>query len=73
MKIYMVVASWYDVHEKSCHRNICAFTSKESAQKWIDEFPDDKELMDAFDKYIFFGCASHDEVDFWIEEYELKD
>ena len=44
MKIYMVEASWYDdVYEESWHRNICAFTSKESAQKYIDEFPEVNE------------------------------
>ena len=41
MKIYMVEASWYDdVYEKSYDRNIAAFMSKESAQKYIDEFPE---------------------------------
>ena len=45
MKIYMVEASWYDdVYEKSYDRNIAAFTSKESAQKYIDEF---SEVNDA--------------------------
>ena len=34
---------------------------------------DDKELMDAFDEYTCFDCASYDEVNFWISEYELKD
>lgn len=30
MKIYMVEAFWYDdIYEESCHRNICAFASKE--------------------------------------------
>ena len=44
MKIYMVEASWYDdVYEKSYHRNICAFTSKESARNYIDEFPEVNE------------------------------
>ena len=44
MKIYMVEASWYDkLYEESCHMNICAFTSKESAQKYIDEFPEVNE------------------------------
>lgn len=44
MKIYMVEASWYDdVYKESCHRNIGAFTSKESAQKYIDEFPEVNE------------------------------
>ena len=44
MKIYMVEAFWYDDrYEESCHKNICAFTSKESAQKYIAEFPEVNE------------------------------
>lgn len=44
MKIYMVEAIWYDdVYEESCHENVCAFTSKESAQKYVDEFPEVNE------------------------------
>ena len=100
MRIYMVRASWYnDVYEVSCCKNIAAFTSKESAQKYIDAFPEvneaaerrldelldkrgyksgqvidsnDKELFDAFDEYVCFDVP-YNEVDFWIEEYELKD
>ena len=41
MKIYMVEASWYDkLYEESCHMNIAVFASKESAQKYIDVFPE---------------------------------
>ena len=41
MKIYMVEAFWYnDVYEENCLQNIAAFTSKESAQKYIDAFPE---------------------------------
>ena len=44
MKIYMVEASWYDkLYEESCHMNIAVFASKESAQKYIDEFPEVNE------------------------------
>lgn len=44
MKIYMVEASWYnDVYEENCLQNIAAFTSKELAQKYIDEFPEVNE------------------------------
>ena len=44
MKIYMVEAGWYDKsYEQSFTQNICAFTSKESAQKYIDEFPEVNE------------------------------
>ena len=44
MKIYIVEAYWYDKsYEESFTRNICAFTSKESAQKYIDEFPEVNE------------------------------
>ena len=44
MKIYIVEASWYDrVYEQRFEQNICAFTSKESAQKYIDEFPEINE------------------------------
>ena len=47
MKIYMVEAFWYDdIYKESCHRNICAFTSKESAQKYIDEFPEVNEAAE---------------------------
>ena len=45
MKIYMVEASWYDdMYEESCMQNLAAFSSKESAQKYIDAFP---EINDA--------------------------
>ena len=41
MKIYMVETSWYDkLYEENFFQNIAAFTSKESAQKYIDEFPE---------------------------------
>ena len=41
MKIYMVETSWYDkLYEEYRFRNIAAFTSKESAQKYIDIFPE---------------------------------
>ena len=44
MKIYIVEAGWYDdVYEQSFTQNICAFTSKESAQKYIDAFPEINE------------------------------
>ena len=44
MKIYMVEASWYDkLYEESCHMNIAVFASKESAQKYIDVFPEVNE------------------------------
>ena len=44
MKIYMVEASWYDkLYEENCLQNIAAFTSKESAQKYIDAFPEVNE------------------------------
>ena len=44
MKIYMVEASWYDkLYEENCLQNIAAFTSKESAQKYIDAFPEINE------------------------------
>ena len=44
MKIYMVEASWYDhMYEENCLQNIVAFTSKESAQKYIDAFPEINE------------------------------
>ena len=44
MKIYMVEASWYDdLYEESECGNIAAFTSKESAQKYIDTFPEVNE------------------------------
>ena len=44
MKIYIVEAGWYDKsYEQSFTQNICAFTSKESAQKYIDEFPEVNE------------------------------
>ena len=44
MKIYMVEASWYDkLYEENCFQNIAVFTSKESAQKYIDEFPEVNE------------------------------
>ena len=44
MKIYMVEAGWYDKsYEQSFTQNICTFTSKESAQKYIDEFPEVNE------------------------------
>ena len=44
MKIYMVEAGWYDKsYEQSFTQNICAFASKESAQKYIDEFPEVNE------------------------------
>ena len=66
MKIYMVEASWYDdLYEESECGNIAAFTSKESAQKYIDTFP--------FDEYIDFNGVPYNEVNFWISEYELKD
>lgn len=44
MKIYMVEASWYDdIHE--CNTSMIArvFSSKESAQKYIDTFPEVNE------------------------------
>ena len=41
MKIYMVETSWYDkLYEEYRFQNIAAFTSKESAQKYIDIFPE---------------------------------
>ena len=41
MKIYMVETSWYDkLYEEYRFQNIAAFTSKESAQKYIDTFPE---------------------------------
>ena len=44
MKIYIVEASWYDkLYEEYRFQNIAAFTSKESAQKYIDEFPEVNE------------------------------
>ena len=44
MKIYMVKASWYDdLYEESECGDIAAFTSKESAQKYIDTFPEVNE------------------------------
>lgn len=44
MKIYMVEASWYDdMYKESCMQNLAAFTSKESAQKYIDVFPEVNE------------------------------
>ena len=44
MKIYMVEASGYDkLYEESCHMNIAVFASKESAQKYIDVFPEVNE------------------------------
>ena len=44
MKIYMVETSWYDkLYEEYRFQNIAAFTSKESAQKYIDEFPEVNE------------------------------
>ena len=44
MKIYIVEACWYDdVYEQNFTQNICAFTSKESAQKYIDAFPEINE------------------------------
>ena len=44
MKIYMVEASWYDkLYEEYRFQNIAAFMSKESAQKYIDEFPEVNE------------------------------
>ena len=44
MKIYIVEAGWYDKsYEQSFTQNICAFTSKESAQKYIDAFPEINE------------------------------
>ena len=44
MKIYMVKASWYDkLYEENECGNIAAFTSKESAQKYIDTFPEVNE------------------------------
>lgn len=44
MKIYIVEAYWYDdIHE--CNTNMIArvFASKESAQKYIDAFPEINE------------------------------
>ena len=35
--------------------------------------PNDKEPMDAFMAYICFDGAEYDEVDFWVEEYELQE
>lgn len=47
MKIYMVEASWYDdLYEESECENIAAFTSKESAQKYIDTFPEVNEAAE---------------------------
>ena len=44
MKIYIVEAGWYDnLYEQSFTQNICVFASKESAQKYIDEFPEANE------------------------------
>ena len=44
MKIYMVEASWYDkLYEEYRFQNIAAFTSKESAQKYIDTFSEVNE------------------------------
>ena len=44
MKIYMVETSWYDkLYEEYRFQNIAAFTSKESAQKYIDKFPEVNE------------------------------
>ena len=44
MKIYIVEAGWYDKsYEQSFTQNIAAFASKESAQKYIDEFPEVNE------------------------------
>ena len=44
MKIYMVEAGWYDkIYEVNCTQNIAAFMSKESAQKYIDTFPEANE------------------------------
>ena len=44
MKIYIVEAGWYDKsYEQSFTQNICVFASKESAQKYIDEFPEVNE------------------------------
>lgn len=44
MKIYMVETSWYDkLYEEYRFQNIAAFTSKESAQKYIDTFPEVNE------------------------------
>ena len=44
MKIYIVEAYWYDnVYEQSFTQNICVFASKESAQKYIDTFPEVNE------------------------------
>ena len=47
MTIYMVEASWYDkLYEEYRFRNIVAFTSKESAQKYIDKFPEVNEAAE---------------------------
>ena len=44
MKIYMVEASWYDhMYKENYLQNIAAFASKESAQKYVDEFPEINE------------------------------
>ena len=68
MKIYIVEAYWYDdIHEEDHFRNLAAFTSKESAQKYV------KELMDTFNEDICIYGVPDDEVDLWISEYELRD
>ena len=44
MKIYIVEASWYDkLYEEYRFQNIAVFSSKESAQKYIDAFPEVNE------------------------------
>ena len=56
MKIYIVEASWYDdMYEEHCMQNLAVFTSKESAQKYVDEFPEineaaERRLDDLLDK-----------------------
>ena len=44
MKIYIVEAYWYDdIHECNTSMIVRVFASKESAQKYIDEFPEVNE------------------------------
>ena len=61
MKIYIVEAYWYDdIHE--CNTSMIArvFASKESAQKYIDTFPE-------------VNGAARRRVDELMDKYEYKD
>ena len=82
MKIYIVEAYWYD-DIGECNTSMIArvFASKESAQKYIDAFPEIneaagrrvQELMDAMKEHVYIYGVPDNEVDLRISEDERRD